>query len=696
METAIQMKDLGELRRRVELLNQYFREDLHAFLKDDQATFTPLPEDRTKADISVTSTCTVLMALATAYQIDKFYSPTAKSADNVVEKIFEAIVSARWTSEKLDPDNAFTLALVLRMAGILRLRDRITDAFLAITKHDGKTLDEIACKTGEDIPDSLRVEGYPPNPAILYWFVDAIDNLGTKLSLQQWIEMAKWASRQFSRHLSLVAANHDAMMDPVAMGMAACLCARLRQIATKPTFEEGDKVFDYLPAGVELQHGIQVLFGLQGRSGIWPKYFPLFHYPKAGANYCFSFELLEAILHEFSDCGLFERETVFKGLEKSITWCEQNRLEYRPGPDAFCGWNSGGQITTLSKGIPESWATAVVHMFLYRLRVELSDLIENRIRRSYDAKLAKKDDSKWKKLIDSDLPPIAGAPTTVKRLLETQIIEHIDKIGEKVPRSDRLKMRTSVLLFGPPGTSKTSLVRGLADRIGWPCVELSPSNFLNEGLEKIYVRADEIFDDLMNLSRTVVLLDEMDALAHQRTTDGPERLDVTREFLTTSMLPKIAKLHDNRRVLFFMATNHQRNFDEAIKRPGRFDLLVFIGPPTWNNKLADIGQFWPGEGTDDDKKAVEELLKNWTNKPTNKKVHELLDLFTYGETKSFLEELGKGQNLRESLDVTDEGDFIKSVTEWGDKYITLRKKDRRKKNPVYAEYLEDRELSRIQ
>jgi SpoVK/Ycf46/Vps4 family AAA+-type ATPase len=39
------------------------------------------------------------------------------------------------------------------------------------------------------------------------------------------------------------------------------------------------------------------------------------------------------------------------------------------------------------------------------------------------------------------------------------------------------------------------------------------------------------------------------------------------------MLPKLSMLHDEGQVLFFMATNHQRNFDEAIKSPGRFDVI---------------------------------------------------------------------------------------------------------------------------
>src|SRR5262249_42113722 len=204
------------------------------------------------------------------------------------------------------------------------------------------------------------------------------------------------------------------------------------------------------------------------------------------------------------------------------------------GDKTYTGWNSGGQITTLSEGKPESWATAVVHMFLCKLRSALSLLIRNHTLIKYGSGLhdfIKKDQKDWDNYIDSPLT-LRGSETTVKKVIQDEIINHIEGQGIDVPHGRKMHHRRSALLFGPPGTSKSSLVKAIAKKIGWPLVELNPSDFLKEGLENIYSQANDIFKDLKDLSHTVVFFDEMDALAQKR----EEGIDVTRQFLTTSML----------------------------------------------------------------------------------------------------------------------------------------------------------------
>src|ERR1022692_4074059 len=286
-------------------------------------------------------------------------------------KAFTAAVEYDWKSSGLDEDNSFTTVLVLRAAGLLRKHGVLNRAQIKSLQHKGIALETFAKRIAGRMPESFRVADYPPKPAIAYWFVDALEHLGARVSAKRWERLADWASREFAAQLCYVTAKHDALLDPVAMIMAACLVERMRKMAKRGDLTK--EVECALIPGVELRYGIEELFRCQSDTGIWPKYFPLFHYKDAGANYCFHFEFLEAMLNEFGD---------------------------------------------------------------------------------------------------SD-----------------------NKVFEL-----------------PPGTSKTTFARAVATQLGWPYIEINPSHFLSNGLEQIYVRTDEIFRDLMDLSGVVVLFDEMDAL----------------------------------------------------------------------------------------------------------------------------------------------------------------------------------------
>jgi len=528
------------------------------------------------------------------------------------------------------------------------------------------TLAEIAVEMTKD-KSNFRINDYPPAIAVMYWFVDGVDRAEIALTSEGWNNFCKWATEEFNHQRSLVLAQHEVTMDPIALGMAACLCSRLQKIS-RANGMAGK--LPTLPSPIELEHSILEIFKHQTAAGVWPKYFPMFHYQEAGANFCFTFEFLEAIVKEFGsgENHLMDEPLYIEGLEKAISWCEGNRYRYPEGGTTYQGWNSGGELESLYGSKPESWATAVVHMFAWELRDTLSQAIQRHIIKKYDGSdlPERPDTAKLDGLLDVDVMLSTGA-VGLKQALKEQLISVNAGKNEMAVRHNGISKPLSALLFGPPGTSKTGIAEAVALGLGWPLIVINPSQFVRSGMEKVYLQADEIFKDLSDLAAVVIFFDEMDALVQNR---EKGQLDTPTQFLITSMLPQLATLHNAGRVVFLMATNHQSKFDPAIKRAGRFDLLLCVGPPKLSEKLGHLSAFIQPDvieqsEQDEIRQEFEKLLKN------KERERFQLELLTFSDFKEFLKSLQGTEGLLKTLRAFDENSFANEVRRFS-KYATLR------------------------
>ena len=62
--------------------------------------------------------------------------------------------------------------------------------------------------------------------------------------------------------------------------------------------------------------------------------------------------------------------------------------------------------------------------------------------------------------------------------------------------SSRRRRKYSMILYGPPGTAKSSMAREVANALGWPMISITPSEFVAEGPGAVEARAKAIFDAL--------------------------------------------------------------------------------------------------------------------------------------------------------------------------------------------------------
>ena len=132
---------------------------------------------------------------------------------------------------------------------------------------------------------------------------------------------------------------------------------------------------------------------------------------------------------------------------------------------------------------------------------------------------------------------------------------------------------SAVILFGPPGTGKTTFAKAVAGRLGWPFVEVFPSQLSGVDAHGRAGALRELFDRLLYLDNVVVFIDEVEDIASARQT-RPETHVIANE-----LLKLIPHFRDGGSRLLVCATNSVRELDHAFTRPGRFDYLVPVGPP---------------------------------------------------------------------------------------------------------------------
>ena len=106
--------------------------------------------------------------------------------------------------------------------------------------------------------------------------------------------------------------------------------------------------------------------------------------------------------------------------------------------NTFCGWNSGGDLKTLQKDQPESWATAVVHMFLWELKDVLSTNIQDRVLFEYRAvPLAKSEpnEKNLNDLLDIELS-MRGKQKRLRKDVLKPLVAAISKRDKSVSKFD--------------------------------------------------------------------------------------------------------------------------------------------------------------------------------------------------------------------------------------------------------------------
>jgi transitional endoplasmic reticulum ATPase len=155
--------------------------------------------------------------------------------------------------------------------------------------------------------------------------------------------------------------------------------------------------------------------------------------------------------------------------------------------------------------------------------------------------------------------------------------ERFERLGIDPPRG--------LLLFGPPGTGKTYVVRALAHESGAAFFAVKGAELLDKYVGESERGVREVFARARAAAPAILFFDELDALAPVR---GRSTTSVT-DSVVAALLTELDGVGERGDIVVIGATNRKDLIDPALLRAGRFEAHLELGMPEQSARRALLG-----------------------------------------------------------------------------------------------------------
>ncbi|KJP85149.1 hypothetical protein AK88_05214 [Plasmodium fragile] len=173
-----------------------------------------------------------------------------------------------------------------------------------------------------------------------------------------------------------------------------------------------------------------------------------------------------------------------------------------------------------------------------------------------------------------------GGYQFVKRCIKECLI--YPKKYKHVYEKYNIQSPKGILLYGPPGCSKTLFAKAIASEINMNFISVKGPEIFSKYVGESEKTIRNIFKKARENNPCVIFFDEIDSIAVNR--------NLNQNFVTNrvlcQLLNEIDGIYNRVDVIILAATNRPDLIDPALLRPGRFDRIIYVPLPNYKSRLS--------------------------------------------------------------------------------------------------------------
>lgn len=224
---------------------------------------------------------------------------------------------------------------------------------------------------------------------------------------------------------------------------------------------------------------------------------------------------------------------------------------------------------------------------------------------------------------DVDLPNVdldkdIGGYEDVKKQLKEEILDLL-AMKDTLTEDDQIRaiedlIPRGMIFYGPPGTGKTFFAKAMATALNATVHIVSGPELKSKWVGESEERLREVFDKARKSAPSIIIFDELDSFASARGTYTGSGVEHS---MVNQMLTEMDGFRKEDLVFVVGTTNFPSSLDQALLRPGRFELLVPIDYPDDDARRAII-QIYTKKLKLELEEGVEDYLVDLTGTPVDR------------------------------------------------------------------------------